>query len=147
MSDPRKSETLDLRVRFRFSRLIDPDLYQVLSNLSETERSSLLHAMITRSALGVAMPMGKMIEAIPQPSGESAHPVASPASDADAIQEPITPMASPTETAGRNTDDDTTAIKQKSTHQDSPAKTKGVVTRFWHRFKGTKHSQQEEQEA
>ena len=32
MRDPRKSETLDQRVRFRVSKLIDPNLYQVLSN-------------------------------------------------------------------------------------------------------------------
>lgn len=35
MNDPRKTETLDLRVRFRFSRLIDPELFLVLSNLTE----------------------------------------------------------------------------------------------------------------
>lgn len=57
MSDPRKTETLDLRVRFRFSRLIDPELFMILSNLNEADRSSLLHAMITRSAIGVSMPL------------------------------------------------------------------------------------------
>lgn len=62
MSDYRKPETLDLRVRLRFSKLIDPELYQLLSDLSESERSSLLHAMITRSALGVAMPLNGLAQ-------------------------------------------------------------------------------------
>lgn len=132
MSDPRKSETLDLRVRFRFSKLIDPDLYQVLSNLSESERSSLLHAMITRSALGVAMPMGKMIQAIPQPSGESAHPASSPASDAEGNPTAVaTPTTRPIANQERNTDADSTDIAPPTSLQGDQAMNTGVATRIW----------------
>lgn len=69
MNDNRKPETLDLRVRFRFSKLIDPELYQLLNELSESERSSLLHAMITRSALGVAMPLNGLAQSTEVMSG------------------------------------------------------------------------------
>lgn len=134
MSDPRKSETLDLRVRLRFSKLIDPDLYQVLSNMSESERSSLLHAMITRSALGVAMPMGKMIQTVPQPSGESAHPAASPASDVEGNPTAVaSPTARPIEVHERNAD----AASPASLQGDQAMNT-GVATRIWRFLTGQK---------
>lgn len=137
MSDPRKSETLDLRVRFRFSKLIDPDLYQVLSNLSESERSSLLHAMITRSALGVAMPMGKMIHAIPQPSGESAHPAASPASDAEGNPTAVaTPTTRPIEIEERNSDAASPDTTPLASPRGDQAMSTGVATKLWRFVRG-----------
>lgn len=69
MCDTRKTDTLDLRVRFRFSRLIDPELFLVLSNLNEADRSSLMHAMITRSAIGIAMPLNGLAQSLQPGSG------------------------------------------------------------------------------